>query len=195
MHLSLIGSGAQMSPPACRGHSPRSPGDVLRFDARRRRDETLRRRRYSSRSSGGLGTTPMDCPVEIVRGDRPGRHVTFVGAVTPRTWCASPMPGIQCLPVTPERWHSCGRDSRDRSDLDVGTRGARWLASLPSNRHTLDSFCRIFWRGSRDGSSEPLASAITAMIREDPTLFVAQASRRYLPSHAPQDRGALTMAG
>lgn len=36
-----------------------------------------------------------------------------------------------------------------------------------------------------------LASAITAMIREDPTLFVAQASRRYLPSHVRDALGRL----
>lgn len=49
-----------------------------------------------------------------------------------------------------------------------------------------------------------LASAITAMIREDPTLLVAQVSRRYLPSelreilgraagHLPGARGLLPL--
>lgn len=141
VHLSLIGSGAQMS--LLRAEAIRRDLPVTFYDSMPR-DDVMKR--YEDADTLLVHLEDWEplrwtVPSKLYEAIGSGRHVTFVGAGDSADMVRESHAGDTVPPRDPralaQLWE---RLSRDRSDLDVGTRGARWLASLPSNRHTLDSF-------------------------------------------------------
>lgn len=141
VHLSLIGSGAQMS--LLRTEAIRRDLPVTFFDSMPR-EEVMRRYENADTLLVHLEDwEPLQwtVPSKLFEAIGSGRHVTFVGAGDSADIVRESHTGDVVPPRDPQAlaqlWEML---FRDRSSLDVGTRGARWLASQPSNRQTLNSF-------------------------------------------------------
>ncbi|MFT3942385.1 MAG: glycosyltransferase family 4 protein [Ancrocorticia sp.] len=140
VHLSLVGSGAQMS--------------LLRREAARRdlpvtfcdtmpREEVMKRYEEADTLLVHLEDwEPLQwtVPSKLYEAIGSGRHVTFVGAGDSADMVRASRAGDTVPPRDPralaQLWEGL---ARERSRLNVGARGADWLASLPSNKQTLDA--------------------------------------------------------
>ncbi len=140
VHLSLIGSGAQMS--LLRSEAIRRDLPVTFFDSIPREDVMKRYEDADTLLVHLEDWEPLQwtVPSKLYEAIGSGRHVTFVGAGDSAEMVRESRAGDTVAPRDPralaQLWE---RLARDRRSLDVGARGAAWLASLPSNRQTLDS--------------------------------------------------------
>ena len=143
-HLSLIGSGAHMS--LLRAEAIRRDLPVTFFDPMSR-DEVIKRYENADTLLVHLEDwEPLQwtVPSKLYEAIGSGRHVTFVGAGDSADMVRDSRAGHTVPPRAPhalaELWETL---AHDRSALNVGTHGAQWLASLPSNKQTLDSFTKF----------------------------------------------------
>ena len=141
VHVSLIGSGAQMS--LLRAEAIRRDLPVTFYDSMPR-DEVMKRYENADTLLVHLEDwEPLQwtVPSKLYEAIGSGRHVTFVGAGDSADMVQASRAGHTVPPRDPEALAQLWEElSVNRSALNVGTEGASWLAAQPSNKQTLDSF-------------------------------------------------------